>query len=102
MARQIGRMSNGKEPKIVNGLEVLGKFIGENEKSVRDLFADAENDQMAHGITISYSMLYTKIPYRQEENVVKLHCMKNLGPTTTVGEDRILKKGLVVNMWDLL
>ena len=47
-------------------------------------------------------MLYTKIPYRQEGNVVKLHCMTNLGPTTVVGEDRILKKGLVVNVWDLL
>ncbi|KAG7541936.1 P-loop containing nucleoside triphosphate hydrolase [Arabidopsis thaliana x Arabidopsis arenosa] len=45
MARQIGKMLNGKEPKIVNGPEVLSKFVGETEKNVRDLFADAENDQ---------------------------------------------------------
>ncbi|XP_038689343.1 vesicle-fusing ATPase [Tripterygium wilfordii] len=49
MARQIGKMLNGREPKIVNGPEVLSKFVGETEKNVRDLFADAENDQRAHG-----------------------------------------------------
>ncbi|PPD66174.1 hypothetical protein GOBAR_DD36944 [Gossypium barbadense] len=49
MARQIGKMLNGKEPKIVNGPEVLSKFVGETEKNVRDLFADAENDQRIRG-----------------------------------------------------
>ncbi|XVF87485.1 hypothetical protein PTKIN_Ptkin18bG0123800 [Pterospermum kingtungense] len=49
MARQIGKMLNGKDPKIVNGPEVLSKFVGETEKNVRDLFADAENDQRTHG-----------------------------------------------------
>ncbi|KAJ8761634.1 hypothetical protein K2173_004410 [Erythroxylum novogranatense] len=49
MARQIGKMLNGKEPKIVNGPEVLSKFVGETEKNVRDLFADAENDQRLNG-----------------------------------------------------
>jgi len=28
IARQIGKMLNGKEPKIVNGPEVLNKFVG--------------------------------------------------------------------------
>ncbi|KAJ3670985.1 hypothetical protein LUZ60_008411 [Juncus effusus] len=49
IARQIGKLLNGKEPKIVNGPEVLSKFVGETEKNVRDLFADAENDQRANG-----------------------------------------------------
>ncbi|KAJ6728583.1 VESICULAR-FUSION PROTEIN NSF [Salix koriyanagi] len=49
MARQIGKMLNGREPKIVNGPEVLSKFVGETEKNVRDLFADAENDQRTNG-----------------------------------------------------
>ncbi|KAK9268271.1 hypothetical protein L1049_010714 [Liquidambar formosana] len=49
MARQIGKMLNGREPKIVNGPEVLSKFVGETEKNVRDLFADAENDQRSRG-----------------------------------------------------
>ena len=29
IARQIGKMLNGKEPKVVNGPEVLNKFVGE-------------------------------------------------------------------------
>ncbi|XP_048132413.1 vesicle-fusing ATPase-like isoform X2 [Rhodamnia argentea] len=49
LARQIGKMLNGIEPKIVNGPEVLSKFVGETEKNVRDLFADAEQDQRTHG-----------------------------------------------------
>ncbi|BAT73737.1 Vesicle-fusing ATPase [Vigna angularis] len=49
MARQIGKILNGKEPKIVNGPEVLSKFVGETEKNVRDLFADAEQDQRTRG-----------------------------------------------------
>ncbi|XP_073142368.1 vesicle-fusing ATPase [Henckelia pumila] len=49
MARQIGKVLNGKEPKIVNGPEVLSKFVGETEKNVRDLFADAEQDQRTKG-----------------------------------------------------
>ncbi|XP_042508745.1 vesicle-fusing ATPase-like [Macadamia integrifolia] len=49
IARQIGKMLNGREPKIVNGPEVLSKFVGETEKNVRDLFADAENDQRTRG-----------------------------------------------------
>lgn len=49
MARQIGKLLNGREPKIVNGPEVLSKFVGETEKNVRDLFADAENDQRTRG-----------------------------------------------------
>jgi vesicle-fusing ATPase len=34
---------------VVNGPEVLSKFVGETEKNVRDLFADAENDQKTRG-----------------------------------------------------
>ncbi|KAL4554011.1 hypothetical protein LXL04_039870 [Taraxacum kok-saghyz] len=34
---------------IVNGPEVLSKFVGETEKNVRDLFADAEQDQKSRG-----------------------------------------------------
>jgi SpoVK/Ycf46/Vps4 family AAA+-type ATPase len=34
----------------VNGPEVLSKFVGETEKNVRDLFADAENEQKTRGM----------------------------------------------------
>ncbi|KAK8957226.1 Vesicle-fusing ATPase [Platanthera zijinensis] len=46
IARQIGKLLNGREPKVVNGPEVLlSKFVGESEKNVRDLFANAEQEQ---------------------------------------------------------
>lgn len=35
-------MLNGKEPKIVNGPEVLSKYVGEAEENIRKLFMDAE------------------------------------------------------------
>lgn len=44
MARQIGKMLNAREPKIVNGPEILNKFVGQSEENVRKLFADAEKE----------------------------------------------------------
>ena len=41
-------MLNGKEPKIVNGPEVLNKYVGASEENIRALFAEAEADQAAH------------------------------------------------------
>jgi len=38
------------QAQIVNGPEVLSKFVGETEKNVRDLFADAENEQKTRGM----------------------------------------------------
>ncbi|EGG09075.1 uncharacterized protein MELLADRAFT_47546 [Melampsora larici-populina 98AG31] len=49
MARQIGKMLNAREPKIVNGPEILNKFVGESEKNIRELFADAEVEYKAKG-----------------------------------------------------
>lgn len=49
MARQIGKMLKAREPKIVNGPEILNKFVGESEANVRKLFADAEEEQKRLG-----------------------------------------------------
>lgn len=49
IARQIGKLLNAVEPKVVNGPEILDKFVGESEKKVRELFADAEADQASKG-----------------------------------------------------
>lgn len=45
MARQIGKMLNAREPKIVNGPQILDKYVGESEANVRRLFADAEEEE---------------------------------------------------------
>lgn len=44
IARQIGKMLNAREPKIINGPEVLNKFVGQSEENIRKLFADAEKE----------------------------------------------------------
>lgn len=44
MARQIGKMLNATEPKVVNGPEILNKFVGQSEENIRKLFADAEKE----------------------------------------------------------
>ena len=49
IARQIGKMLNGREPKIVNGPEVLNKYVGASEENIRNLFKDAEDEQAARG-----------------------------------------------------
>ncbi|RVE59905.1 hypothetical protein OJAV_G00193500 [Oryzias javanicus] len=49
MARQIGKMLKAREPKIVNGPEILNKYVGESEANIRKLFADAEEEQKRLG-----------------------------------------------------
>jgi SpoVK/Ycf46/Vps4 family AAA+-type ATPase len=49
MARQIGKMLNAREPKIVNGPQILDKYVGESEANIRRLFADAEEEEKRMG-----------------------------------------------------
>ncbi len=55
IARQISKVLQGgntekaREPKIVNGPEILSKFVGETEKNIRELFFDAEEEQARMG-----------------------------------------------------
>jgi vesicle-fusing ATPase len=49
IARQIGKMLNAHEPKIVNGPEILNKFVGQSEENIRNLFKDAEDEYKKKG-----------------------------------------------------
>lgn len=49
MARQIGQMLNAREPKIVNGPQILDKYVGESEANIRRLFAEAEEEEKRMG-----------------------------------------------------
>jgi len=49
VARQIGKVLNTVEPKIVNGPEVLNKFVGQSEENIRKLFEDAETEYKEKG-----------------------------------------------------
>ncbi|KJZ80200.1 hypothetical protein HIM_00050 [Hirsutella minnesotensis 3608] len=44
IARQIGKMLNARPPKVINGPEVLNKYVGQSEENIRKLFADAEKE----------------------------------------------------------
>ena len=44
IARQIGKILNAREPKIVNGPEILNKYVGASEENIRKLFEDAEKE----------------------------------------------------------
>jgi vesicle-fusing ATPase len=45
IARQIGKILNCEEPKIVNGPSLLSSYIGKSEENVRNLFAEAMADK---------------------------------------------------------
>ncbi|KAL3234930.1 Vesicular-fusion protein SEC18 [Nakaseomyces bracarensis] len=49
IARKIGTMLNAREPKIVNGPEILSKYVGSSEENIRNLFKDAETEYRAKG-----------------------------------------------------
>lgn len=44
LARQIGKMLGAREPKVINGPEVLNKYYGQSEENIRNLFKDAEEE----------------------------------------------------------
>ncbi|ROV96920.1 hypothetical protein VSDG_04159 [Cytospora chrysosperma] len=49
IARQIGKMLQAREPKVINGPEVLNKYVGQSEENIRKLFADAEKEYKEKG-----------------------------------------------------
>jgi len=57
MARKIGQMLHTVEPKVINGPEVFDKYVGEAERKIRELFADAEKDQEENGDSASLHLI---------------------------------------------
>merc|ERR1719262_1852629 len=49
LGRQIGKYLNAREPKIINGPEVLNKYVGQSEENIRKLFEDAEKEYKQEG-----------------------------------------------------
>ncbi|KAH7320061.1 vesicle fusion factor [Stachybotrys elegans] len=49
IARQIGKMLNARPPKVINGPEVLNKYVGQSEENIRKMFADAEKEYKEKG-----------------------------------------------------
>ncbi|GAB5367075.1 hypothetical protein AAMO2058_001198700 [Amorphochlora amoebiformis] len=49
LARELGRTLNARSISIVSGSEILSKFVGDAEKTLRGLFRPAEMDQARYG-----------------------------------------------------
>lgn len=49
IARQIGNMLSSVKPKLVNGPDIFNKYVGASEENIRELFAEAINDQKTLG-----------------------------------------------------
>jgi vesicle-fusing ATPase len=49
IARQLAKFLKAAEPKIVNGPEILNKYVGQAEENIRKLFADAEKEYKQQG-----------------------------------------------------
>lgn len=49
IARNIGNLLSNIEPKVINGPEVLDKYIGQSEENIRNLFKEAIRDSEKNG-----------------------------------------------------
>lgn len=49
IARSLGQILSTDKPKIINGPDVIDKYVGGSEKKIRDLFADAIKDYQDFG-----------------------------------------------------
>ena len=49
VAKRLGELLNAHPPKIVNGPEILQRFVGQSEENMRDLFAPAEKEWKGKG-----------------------------------------------------
>lgn len=49
IARNIGNLLTNKPPKVINGPEILNKYVGQSEENIRTIFKEAQEDQIING-----------------------------------------------------
>ena len=54
LAREITSALGAREPKIVNGPEMMSKYVGDSEEFIRALFAEAELEQLEQGEQVTH------------------------------------------------
>jgi len=62
-------MLNAREPKIVNGPQILDKYVGESEANIRKLFAEAEEEEKRVLKSILFSQI-SQIPFFSSDLIV--------------------------------
>lgn len=77
MARIMSKVLNTVTPKVVNGPEILSKYVGDSEKNLRELFADAEAEWKLAGI---FSNLHI-IVFDEFDAIGRERSALNLGTT---------------------
>ena len=65
-------MLNAREPKIVNGPEILNKFVGASEENIRKLFAEAETEVITK-IDIVIGLSWLNLKYKTKGDESGLH-----------------------------
>lgn len=50
IARNIGKLLSDKPPTIINGPEILNKYVGQSEENLRNIFKDAISDYKLNGV----------------------------------------------------
>lgn len=85
MARQIGKILNTVDPIIVNGPELLNKYVGESEANVRKLFEPAIKDQNENGDDAQLHLII----FDEFDSLTK---QRGRGSDNTGTEDRIVNQ----------
>jgi vesicle-fusing ATPase len=49
IAREMAKALNSREPILINGPEIMDKYVGEAERNIRDLFKPAEEEWATRG-----------------------------------------------------
>ncbi|ODV89559.1 hypothetical protein CANCADRAFT_32776 [Tortispora caseinolytica NRRL Y-17796] len=81
IARKIGELLNARPPKIVNGPEILNKYVGQSEENIRNLFADAEKEYKSKGAESELHLII----FDELDAILKQRGSKNDG--TGVGDN---------------
>lgn len=89
MAKQIGKLLNCNEPKVINGPELLSKYVGESEQNIRNIFND---------IRVDYDSLGDRSPlhliiFDEFDSIAK---KRGRGSDNTGTEDRIVNQLLTM------
>lgn len=67
-----------REPKIVNGPELLNAYVGQSEENVRNLFADAKREYAeVRALNLSHGNLAPSIDPQCFALETAVHCMRS-------------------------
>jgi ATP-dependent protease HslVU (ClpYQ) ATPase subunit len=87
LARQIGKMLNAREPKIVNGPEILNKYVGQSEENIRKLFADAEKE--VYMLPFPPVLVASNAEYSTRTKETKVVCTSSFSTSWTLSSSSV-------------